>query len=314
MSDVSGTHNSADSGAVHPGTVVTPGNHDGVHLGHRALLAAARELGAHVTALTFDPHPAMVLAPSKAPPLLTTPARRAALLKKLGADAVEILAFDEELAAMRPEEFVRRVIGERLHASGVVVGPDFRFGKGRAGDVDTLRALGSERGFEVRTVGPVHLDGDVVSSTRIRKRVALGDVEGATRLLGRVHDVGGTVVQGDQRGRTIGFPTANLDCESVLLPADGVYAVVMRVGETLHRGVANLGVRPTFAAGRSVEAHLFDFDADIYGATARVGFVQRIRGEQKFSGLDALKAQIALDADAARAALDAADPSDWQLV
>jgi len=296
------------------GTIVTPGNHDGVHLGHRALLAAARELGSHVTALTFDPHPAVVLAPSKAPPLLTTPTRRAQLLRELGADAVEVLAFDEALAAMSPEAFVREVLVDRLGAAGVVLGPDFRFGKGRSGDVDTLRALGATHGFEVRTVPPVQREGGVVSSTRIRRLVQAGEVDAARRLLGRVHDAGGRVVRGDQRGRTIGFPTANLDCESVLLPADGVYAVVMRVDGDLHRGVANLGVRPTFAAGRSVEAHLFDFDGDLYDRDARVGFVKRIRGERKFDGIEALKAQIATDAAAARQALDEADTADWALV
>ena len=309
-------------------SVVSPGNHDGVHLGHRALLDAARDLagdlagddvgdgGPAVTALTFDPHPAQVLAPDRAPPLLTTLERRRVLLKAFGADAVETLRFDRALAEESPETFVTTVLVERLGARGVVVGPDFRFGKGRGGDVETLRALGRVHGFEVREVDPVRIDGAVVSSTRVRAALALGDVEGAARLLGRVHDVGGEVIHGDHRGRTIGFPTANLRCEPVLLPSDGVYAVVAREASTgaLLRGVANLGVRPTMDAGRSVEAHFFDFAGDLYAQSLRLGFVARLRGERKFDGLDALKAQIARDAADARASLDAADPASWALV
>jgi riboflavin kinase/FMN adenylyltransferase len=298
---------------------VSPGNYDGVHLGHRALLDAARVLAGDrlaVTALTFDPHPAQVLAPDRAPPLLTTLERRTVLLKAFGADAVEILRFDRALAEASPETFVTSVLVERLGARGVVVGPDFRFGKGRAGDVETLRALGLAHGFEVRAVAPVEIEGAVVSSTRVRAALTDGEVELAARLLGRVHDVGGEVIHGDHRGRTIGFPTANLRCEPVLLPSDGVYAVVARepsTGDVL-RGVANLGVRPTVGAGRSVEAHLFDFDGDLYGRTIRVAFVARLRGEQRFDGLESLKAQIEKDAADARARLDAADPSSWAYV
>lgn len=309
-------------------TVVTPGNYDGVHVGHRALLAAARELSLEqssklgapltVTALTFDPHPAVVLAPSRAPALLTTVSRRRELLLSLGADAVEILRFDRALASLSAEAFVRSVLVTRLGAAGVVIGPDFRFGQGRTGNADTLRALSATLGFEVRTVGPVELDHEVISSTRIRAALEAGDIGAVTALLGRVHDVAGRVVEGDRRGRTIGFPTANLDCEPVLLPKDGVYAIVARVldepSDRLRFGVANLGVRPTFAAGRSVEAHLFDFDEDLYGRTVRVGFVARLRGEVKFDGLDALKAQIERDAVSARERLDAADSETWSWI
>lgn len=299
------------------GAVVTPGNHDGVHLGHRALLDAARELATDagvVTALTFDPHPAQVLAPDRAPPLLTTLERRTDLLRRAGADRVEILRFDLALASKTPEQFAVEVLVERLHARGVVVGPDFRFGKGRAGDVATLKELGAAHGFAVRAVGPVEKDGAPVSSTRIRDALGDGDVATATALLARVHDVGGVVIEGDRRGRTIGFPTANLDPEDVLLPADGVYAVVTRVGDRVIRGVANLGVRPTVEAGRSLEVHLFDFDEEIYGARVRVGFVARLRGEQRFDGLDALKAQIARDAEQARQRLEDADAETWSWI
>lgn len=296
---------------------MTPGNHDGVHLGHRALLEAAREEAAprdlSVTVLTFDPHPTQVLVPEKAPPLLTTLERRLELLRGLGADHVEVLRFDRARARQAPEDFVREVLVERLGARGVVVGPDFRFGRGAAGDARLLETMGPEHGFGVREVGPVQLEGAPVSSTRIRRALAAGDVALAGRLLGRVHDVDGTVIEGDRRGRTIGFPTANLDCDPVLLPEDGVYAVVGRPEGAAERrlGVANLGVRPTFAAGRSVEVHFFDFDGDLYGTKVRLGFVARLRGERKFDGLEALKAQIDADARAAREVLAEADREAW---
>lgn len=300
--------------------VVTPGNHDGVHLGHRALLSAARARaardGSSATALTFDPHPAAVLAPDRAPPLLTTIDRRRELLLALGADSVFVQRFDRAFASESPEEFVRSMLVDELHASGVVVGRDFHFGRGRAGDVAKLAELGRAHGFDVTTVDPVLVDGEVVSSTRIRAALRQGDVQLASRLLGRVHDVDGRVVRGDGRGRSIGVPTANLDCDPILLPADGVYAVVARVlGEdAILRGVANLGVRPTFAAGRSVEVHFFDLDRDLYDARLRVGFVERLRAERKFDGIDALKAQIARDASDARERLAKADEDAWRWI
>jgi riboflavin kinase / FMN adenylyltransferase len=298
--------------------VVTPGNHDGVHLGHRALLSAARTVadrdGLSALALTFDPHPAVVLAPERAPTLLTTLARRRELLLALGADAVHVQRFDREFASLSPEEFVRRVLVDSLSAAGVVVGSDFRFGRGRAGDLARLRELGRENAIAVVTVDPVTADGEVVSSTRIRNALGEGDVGLAARLLGRIHDVDASVVRGEQRGRTLGFPTANLACDAVLLPKDGVYAVVARRAgaKNLVHGVANLGSRPTFASGRAVEVHLFDFDADLYDARLRVGFVARIRAEQKFDGVDALKAQIGRDTERARVLLTGADQELWR--
>lgn len=301
-------------------SIVTPGNHDGVHFGHRALLDAARAMatrdGSAVVALTFDPHPAAVLAPERAPALLTTIDRRRELLLAFGADRVEVVRFDRAFASLSPEAFVRSVLVESLDTHGVVVGPDFHFGKARAGDTDALRELGREHGFEVQTVGPVTLEGAVVSSTRVRQAVRAGDVRGAARLLGRLHDVDGRVVRGDGRGRSIGVPTANLDCDPVLLPEDGVYAVAARMlGEPdVLLGVANLGVRPTFAAGRSVEVHLLDVDRDLYDARMRVAFVERLRGEQKFDGVEALKAQIARDAAEARKLLTTEPRTLWQWI
>lgn len=303
-----------------PPSVVTLGNHDGVHLGHRALLSAARDRatrdGLVVRAVTFDPHPAAVLSPDRAPPLLTTVARRTELLRAFGADEVSVLRFDAGFASLDPAAFATRVLVQELVARTAVVGPDFRFGRGRAGDTAELARLGAAHGFDVITVDPVVLDGDVVSSTRIRQALQAGDVVHATRALGRIHDVDGRVVRGDGRGRSIGVPTANVDCDPVLLPADGVYAVVGRVLDerTVLHGVANLGVRPTFAAGRSVEVHFLDVDRDLYDRRIRVGFVARIRAERKFDGIEALKAQIARDVGEARDTLQRASTDDWRWI
>lgn len=297
---------------------MVPGNHDGVHRGHQALLRGARaradEGGHRVLALTFDPHPAQFFAPARAPEPLTTQARRRKLLLAHGADRVAVEAFDQTMAGMSPEAFVRDVLVDRYQTKAIVIGPDFRFGKDRRGDRAMLQSLGDRLGFSVSTFPPVHIEGRPVSSTRIREALRRGDAEAAHTLLGRPHDVEGTVVPGDQRGRTIGFPTANLGAlEAVLLPADGVYAVLgtvepddaeggAREPEAL-RGVANLGTRPTFGAGRSLEAHFFDIDRDLYGRRIRLRFVARIRGEQRFAGVEALVAQIERDAAEARAHL-----------
>jgi riboflavin kinase/FMN adenylyltransferase len=297
--------------AAQRGTVATPGNYDGVHLGHRALIAAARRIaeprGLGTVALIFDPHPVRFLAPRRALPLLTTIPRRIEILRKVGSDDVKVLAFDDVLATLAPEEFVasRLIADHRMNA--IVIGPDFRFGQARRGDVQTLRRLGQTLGFEVVVVEPVEVGGSRVSSTRVRETLDGGDVATAARLLGRLHDVDGTVVRGDGRGRSMGYPTANLRCDDVVLPSDGVYAVVVRRldgdGSSVMNGVANLGIRPTFDAGRSVEVHLFDIDRDLVGTRLRVGFVARVREERRFEGAADLKAQIARDAEAAREAI-----------
>jgi riboflavin kinase/FMN adenylyltransferase len=268
----------------------------------------------------FDPHPVCFFRPEAPLPQLTSIARRRELLARAGADEVDVRSFDADFAALSPGDFVRDVLVGPHQVREVVVGADFRFGRGRAGDVDTLRALGRAHGFEVTIVAPVDHDGAVVSSTRVRGLLAEGRVREAARLLGRFHDVDATVVTGDRRGRTIGFPTANLSVHG-MVPSDGVYAVLARVGDEpeLRRGVANLGNRPTFDAGRSVEVHLLDFSTesagsaadfagDLYGRTLRVAFVERLRGEVRFAGVEALVAQLNADVVAGRAALDAAEP------
>ncbi|MBN1652710.1 MAG: bifunctional riboflavin kinase/FAD synthetase [Deltaproteobacteria bacterium] len=291
--------------------VIIPGNHDGVHLGHRALIYRARayagERGWRAVALTFDPHPTQILAPDRVPPLLTTIERRCELMKGAGADQVIVQQFGEEFASLSPEDFMQKWLFESLNARALVVGPNFGFGNRRSGDVQTLRRLGKKYDFEVLVVEPIRDAEEIVSSSAIRHAISKGDLQKATRYLGRVHEVSGKVVPGDKRGRELGFPTANLSCDSVLLPPDGVYAVAARKISPLHSellyGVANIGVRPTFQAGRSVEAHLFDFDEDLYGATLRIGFVTRIRGEKSYQTADQLRKQIEKDSNLARALL-----------
>ena len=298
-------------------SVVTPGNHDGVHLGHRALIdAAKRTADAHgwqTLAMCFEPHPTAVLVPERAPVLITDMQRRVEILKGAGCDDVVVLPFDSEFSKMTPDQFVERVLLEACHAKGVVVGPDFHFGYKRSGNIATLRQWGEREGFTVELVEPVMFKGEAVSSTRLRRILREdGNVEDAAVMMTRVHEATGHIVQGDQRGREIGFPTANLEVGPLVLPKDGVYAVVARVlgeaGAPLLRGVANLGNRPTFDAGRSVEVHLFGFDGDLYGKRMRVGFVARIRGELKFDGLEPLRVQINRDCDEAENALQQLGP------
>ena len=298
-------------------SVVTPGNHDGVHLGHRALIGAAKRTadanGWQTLAMCFEPHPTAVLVPERAPILITDMKRRVEILKGAGCDDVVVLPFDSEFSKMTPDRFVERVLLDACRAKGVVVGPDFHFGHKRSGNIGTLLYWGEREGFTVELVQPVMFGDEAVSSTRLRRILEEdGNVEDAALMMTRVHETTGLVIPGDQRGRELGFPTANLDVELVQLPKDGVYAVVARVldepGAPLLHGVANLGERPTFAAGHSVEVHLLGFDGDLYGKRMRVGFVARIRGETKFDGLEALRGQIEQDCDQAKIALQGLDP------
>ncbi len=288
-------------------SVVVIGNFDGVHLGHQAVLRQARALadarGLHCVVLTFDPHPSEVLGRG-APPLLTTLVRRIELLRNHGATDVAVEPFTIELSSWSPERFAKELLADRLGSRVVVVGNNFRFGNKRAGDFDTLTTLGTSYGFEALAA---EIAGDAegpFSSTRVRDAIAAGEVERAAHVLGRPHALSGVVEHGDARGRTLGFPTANLGGVAQMLPSHGVYAVRVVHGEATHGGVMNVGVRPTVnGLSLRIEAHLLDFDADLYGATLRVDLVARLRGEQKFAGVAELKAQIAKDAEAARKAL-----------
>lgn len=282
-------------------SAVTIGVFDGVHLGHRAvmdrLVDRARQQALLPVALTFDPHPLEFVAPERAPRLLTSVAQRIELLEACGVEVVGILPFPE-IRDLAPETFAVDLLGGRVRARYVAVGTDFRFGRNRAGDVEILRTLGHRHGFEVEAVDLVaRIDGEVVSSTRIRADIAAGNVGGASTLLGRHFEVRGVVVHGDARGRTIGFPTANIHVpERMAVPADGVYAVWCRFGGRRVPGVVNIGVRPTFAGThRTVEVHLLDFDGDLYGVELAVEVVDRIRDELRFESVGALVAQLGED-------------------
>ncbi len=292
--------------------VITIGAYDGVHLGHQAVIAQVRrradEIGAKSVVVTFDRHPASVVRPESAPRLLTSPDQKLELLEATGVDAVVIVPFDEHQASESPESFVDRVLVRCLHTRVVVVGEDFHFGRHRDGNVDLLRKLGVEADFDVE---PVQLlprrDGvdEPVSSTAIRRALAGGDIARANAMLGRPHEVRGVVFEGDQRGRLLGFPTANVAVPGGLcLPADGVYAGwYERQNGEVHPCAINLGRRPTFyehADTSLLEAHLLDVDVDLYGEHAEVRFMHFLRSERKFDGVDALIAQLGHDVAHAR--------------
>lgn len=279
-------------------TVVTVGNFDGVHLGHAHVLREARALATdlgvdHVVAVTFDPHPIAVLRPEHAPPTLTSMETRARLLADAGMDALLVVTFSRDVAAWSPEEFIDRILVDGLHARGVVVGANFRFGAKAAGDVSTLREAGATRGFE--TVG-VELDGgpQVWSSTYVRQCLTSGDVAGAAEALGRPYSVHGVVSRGDQRGRDLGFPTANVPVPALdAAPADGVYAGWLTRLDTGERFPAaiSVGTNPTFDGERErrVESYVLDRDdLDLYDVEVEVSFVERLRGMKKFDGIEAL--------------------------
>lgn len=290
-----------------PSPAVTIGNFDGVHRGHHALIHAAARWaaprGGHTVVLTLDPHPARLLDHERAPATLTTLEQKGELVAALGVDAFVVLPFTAELARLPAEEFVRRVLVEALGARMVVVGVDFRFGHQRQGDVVSLERLGAQHRFGVQAVPPVLHEGRPVSSSRVREALARGDVEEARALLGRPFFIDGRVVEGERRGRTLGFPTANLDTLNETLPAGGVYAARCRLPSGRSAAaVVNIGRRPTFGGGfLSVEAHLIDFDADLYGADLRIEFTVRLREEKRFEGPEALVAQIRQDVSRARA-------------
>jgi len=290
------------------GGVVALGNFDGFHRGHQAVvgraLAKARSEGRPALVATFDPHPARLFRPDAPPFALTRIQQRLDLFEAFGMDATVVLPFDRTLAAETAEGFCRDWLQDRIGAAAVVSGNDFTFGKGRSGDVHALAVMGQAHGFSAEVVQPVAHAGGTISSTRIRTLLQGADPQGAAALLTRPYTIVGTVEHGNKLGRSLGFPTANLDLGPYLRPAYGVYAVRVRHAGATYDGVANLGIRPMIEPPKELlEAWLFDFDGDLYGRELAVELIAWLRPEAKLDSLDALRAQIAADARDARAAL-----------
>ena len=280
---------------------------DGVHLGHQAVISTsaghAKEAGGTPVVVTFDPHPAKVLRPNDAPHLITATQHKIALIRDLGVGHLLVLHFDRAFAATAPEQFVEQLVVNSRPLREICVGHEWSFGKGRAGNLALLKQLGLTHNFNVVGVEAVTVNGEVVSSTAIRKAVAEGNLVKATQMLGREYTILGTVIAGEKLGRKLGFPTANLSAHSEQFPPNGVYVIEARRSGILHRGVANLGYRPTVSGEkpeRLLELHLFDLDRDIYGEELEVRFLRYLRPEQKFENLEELKAQIARDVEQAR--------------
>ena len=289
-------------------TAIAIGNFDGVHLGHGALLRRlcdlARQSSLPPTVLTFEPHPREFFSPASAPARLTTLREKLELLAEAGIEQAMVCRFNAAFAALSAEQFIERVLVRGLRVQHLIIGDDFRFGKGRTGDFALLQQAGAAHGFAVEAMGSVTVDGARVSSSGVRAALAAGSMEQAATLLGRPYIIDGKVVHGDKVGRQLGFATANIRIRHDPLPMTGVFAVeVSGLGDGKPLpGVANLGIRPTVGGTRPLlEVHLFDFDRDIYGTHISVRFVHKLRNEQRFPNFDALKAQIAADAAAARA-------------
>jgi riboflavin kinase/FMN adenylyltransferase len=288
-----------------PTPVVALGNFDGIHRGHQRLIdevrRRARERAGTSVAMIFDPHPPRVIRPDKAPPLLMTREQKLEAFEQAGLDAVAIVRFTPELSRWEPELFVETVLIDWLRAADVWVGANFLFGRDRSGTFSLLRALGEDRGFRVDKIEPVRYKEFVVSSTRVRHLVAEGRVDEAGSLLGHHYFIDGEVVRGDQRGRDLGFPTANLRTDNELLPADGIYASLVLLGGVCHPAVGSVGLRPTIGdAHPTIEAHLLDGSYDLYGRRLRLAFVKWLRGQVRFDTMAALSDQIARDAAESR--------------
>jgi riboflavin kinase/FMN adenylyltransferase len=290
------------------GAAVAIGNFDGVHRGHQALIARTKTLGPKLGVLVFEPHPQEFFKPGGERFRLTPFRAKARLLEHYGTDILYALHFDAALASLTADEFIAKVLVEGMGVKNIVVGQDFQFGKGRGGNVDLLRTRGKEHGFAVTVFDAVGTaDEPKISSTRIRESLRAGKPDTAARLLGHWWTVEGRVAPGDKRGRTIGFPTANVSLEGYLEPALGVYAVRVEIGGKHYDGVANFGRRPTFdKKDVLLEVHIFDFAEDIYGQQIVVAFISYLRPEMKFAGLDALKAQITADGENAKRLLKTA--------
>jgi riboflavin kinase/FMN adenylyltransferase len=287
-----------------PMPIMTIGNFDGVHLGHQAIFRAlcqrAREVGGTSIVLTFDPHPLKILAPQHCPPLITPTAKKLSIMAACKVDVVVCLPFTQELANLTPVAFVEDVLVGTIGIRELYVGYDFAFGKGRQGTIQLLQELGGRHGFGVHIIEPITVHGKVVSSSTIRRWVQQGAVDEAALLLGRLYSIGGTIVEGYQKGRELGFPTANIRPTCELVAGRGVYAVLVDWQAQRYEGVANIGYNPTFGRTQlSIEIHLFDFAQQLYGETVEVFFVKKLRDEQAFPSVAALVNQIARDVEAA---------------
>src|SRR3990172_6957389 len=298
-------------------SVLTLGNFDGLHLGHQELvkmvIARAKETGAVSLVVTFRPHPLKVLAPDKCPPLISIYEEKIQLFENLGIDVLVKIPFTLDFSAMSPKDFVKDILCGMLGAKEIFVGYNYRFGKGREGNIQTLKKLGEEYGFVVREVEQVAINGEIISSTKIRHLLRDGEVGHAARLLGRTYAMSGVVVKGDGRGNGLGFPTANIAPKHAIVPAHGGYAVRLLVREKFYNGIANIGLRPTFnKQNLTIEVHIFDFNEDIYGEEISLYFVRRIRGEKKFADADELIRQIEADIKSAKEIL-AGQPDNYSL-
>ncbi|WIM05559.1 MAG: bifunctional riboflavin kinase/FAD synthetase [Candidatus Nitricoxidivorans perseverans] len=292
-------------------TVLAIGNFDGVHLGHRALLARlvtkACDLGLPPSVMTFEPHPRELFSPEQAPARLTSLREKLELLEAHGVERTYVLHFSRKLAALTAEEFIERILVRGLAVRHLIIGDDFRFGRGRAGDFDMLKEAGAAHGFGVEAMHTVDIGGERVSSSAVREALAAGDLEHAARLLGRPYNIAGRVVHGNRLGHQLGFPTANIQLKRKRVALAGIFAVTVSGLDKRHLpGAASLGVRPTLGQGLKpvLEVHLFDFDREIYGEHLTVHFLHKLRDEMKFDGLDALKAQIARDVETTKAYFD----------
>ncbi|HIJ97105.1 MAG TPA: bifunctional riboflavin kinase/FAD synthetase [Desulfuromonadales bacterium] len=290
-------------------SIVTVGNFDGVHRGHRAVFRCLRQAGAKhglpAVAVTFDPHPMKVLAPTTAPKLITTSVQKAALIAATGIDGLVVVPFNDEFSRMSADAFVERILCSSLGMRHIVIGHDYAFGRGREGNFSTLERLGTEYGFTVEDLSAVG-EGEVIfSSSLVRSLIARGEMASVPSVLGRYYMISGTVVHGREIGLQLGYPTANIATLNELIPPDGVYAVMVRLDGALLKGACSIGINPTFSdSSRTIEVFLLDFSAHIYGREIEVFFVQRLRSMQKFSDVSALKASIANDIKQTRLVLE----------
>ncbi len=290
-----------------PNNVITVGTFDGVHRGHRFIIQELKRFAdlwnGKPTVVTFDPHPQIVLAGKNRPPIhiLTTTEQKLALLAELGIEKTIVIPFTREFSRMSSDDYVQNILYGTIGLKGIVIGYDHAFGRDRKGSIETLKAIAGVKGFKVEQLPPLKIQGQIISSTLIRQKIAAGEVEKANRCLEYAYTIRGTVIRGEGRGRQLGFPTANIELENPhqLLPADGVYVVSVKLSTGTYAGMANIGFRPTFnGRHRSVEVHILDFDADIYGERLDMSFYARIRAEKKFDSLDALKQQLLQDREA----------------